>query len=116
MKRSSVQNRLTARVLSSVSMPLYAVTYDIDVNHKDKYAPLLEKLRDIEAKEILDSVWIYAHPGSLMANPIAVDLKTHLLRPGDRLLVIEVGQDAGCTDLLTMTANDLLSWLRQARF
>lgn len=103
-------------VLRYSDMPLYLATYDIGVNHKDEYKPLLKKLGDMEAKEILDSVWILYHQSARMAKPIATDLKTHLLKSGDRLLVIEVGNDAGCTDLIDMTANDLLPWLSRARF
>ena len=47
------------------------------------------------AKQILDSVWIFNYPTNLAAKAIGTDLRTHLLIPEDRLLVIEIGQDAG---------------------
>jgi hypothetical protein len=99
-------------------MALYIITYDLRMGHKDEYPSLRNKLEELGAVRILDSVWVLNQSHERLAQQIGKDLRDGKhLKVGDGLLVQEVDQDAFCENLDDPITNEVFySWLVRARF
>lgn len=96
-------------------MALYLISYDIDHKHEDEYQPLWDLLEKWKAQKVLFSEWILVAKAGTATKLAEAICNAVSLKPKDRLLVQEVGQDAAWLNLM-IKDDAFQAYLLKARF